>query len=50
LVNRTKRKLRENILIYSIDEFRTSLLNYKTEEKIENLFLPDKKGGTAENA
>jgi hypothetical protein len=27
-----------------MDEFRTSCLNYKTEEKSENLYLPDKKG------
>ena len=37
-------ELIEYFRIYSIDEFRTSLLNYKTEEKNENLYLPDKKG------
>jgi len=30
--------------LYSIDEYRTSLLNYKTEEVSENLYLPDKNG------
>jgi len=39
-----KRKLNEQFTIYSIDEFRTSILNYKTEEKCENMYLPDKKG------
>jgi hypothetical protein len=39
-----KRKLGEYFIIYSIDEFRTSLLNYKTEEVSENIYLPDKKG------
>ena len=41
-----KRKLGEYFKIYSIDEFRTSLLNYKTEEKSENLYLADKTGET----
>jgi hypothetical protein len=27
-----------------LDEFRTSLLNYKNEEICKNLYLPDKKG------
>lgn len=39
-----KRKISEHFKIYSIDEFRTSSLNYKTEEKTENIYLPDKKG------
>ena len=39
-----KRKLRERFKIYNIDEFRTSCLNYKTETKCKNLYLPDKKG------
>ena len=39
-----KRKLHERFEIYNIDEFRTSCLNHKTEEKCENLYLPDKKG------
>ena len=38
-----KRKLGEYYEIYSIDEYRTSLLNYKTEELCKNLYLPDKK-------
>ena len=37
-------KLNEYLTIYNIDEFRTSCLNYKTEEKCENMYLPDKKG------
>ena len=39
-----KRKLKERFKVYNFDEFRTSLLHYKTEEKCENLYLPDKKG------
>ena len=39
-----KRKLNEYLTIYNIDEFRTSCLNYKTEERCENMYLPDKKG------
>lgn len=39
-----KRKLKEYLTIYNIDEFRTSCLNYKTEERCENMYLPDKKG------
>jgi hypothetical protein len=39
-----KRRLKENFKIYSIDEFRTSQLNHKTEEINENLFIKDKKG------
>ena len=39
-----KRKLAEYIKVYNIDEFRTSCLNYKTEERCENIYLPDKKG------
>ena len=38
-----KRKLSEHFTIYNLDEFRTSILNYKTEDKNENLYLPDKK-------
>ena len=37
-----KRKLRERFKVYNIDEFRTSCLNYKTEEKCNNLRLPGK--------
>jgi len=39
-----KRKIKERFKIYNIDEFRTSCLNHQTEEKCENLYLPDKTG------
>jgi len=39
-----KRKLAEYMKVYNLDEFRTSCLNYKTEEKCENIYLPDKRG------
>ena len=39
-----KRKLKEHFTIYNLDEFRTSCLNYKTEERCKNIYLPDKKG------
>ena len=39
---RLKRKLRERFRVYNIDEFRTSCLNYKTEEQCDNLWLPGK--------
>ena len=35
-----KRKLKERFKVYNIDEFRTSCLNYKTENKSNNLILP----------
>jgi hypothetical protein len=38
-----KRKLADNFTVYNIDEFRTSKLNYKTEEVSGNLSLPNKK-------
>ena len=38
-----KRKLNEYYKVYNLDEFRTSLLNCKTNKKCENLYLPDKK-------
>ena len=38
-----KRKLKERFNVYNIDEYRTSCLNYKTEEPCNNLYLPDKK-------
>ena len=38
-----KRKLQERFRVYDIDEYRTSCLNYKTEEVCNNLYLPDKK-------
>jgi hypothetical protein len=39
-----KKKLNEHFTIYNLDEFRTSLLNCKTEEKNKNIYLPDKTG------
>ena len=39
-----KRKIAEYMKVYNLDEFRTSRLNYKTENKCENIYLPDKKG------
>jgi hypothetical protein len=41
-----KRKLKEKFKIYNIDEYRTSCLNYKTEEPCSNLYLSDKKNKT----
>ena len=38
-----KKILTTNFTVYSIDEFRTSKLNCKTEEVNENLYLPDRK-------
>lgn len=38
-----KRKLKERFDVYNIDEFRTSCLYHKTENKGNNLYLPDKK-------
>ena len=38
-----KRKLNEYYKVYNLDEFRTLLLNYKTNKKCENLYLLDKK-------
>ena len=38
-----KKILMDNFTVYSIDEFRTSKLNCKTEEVNENLYLPDRK-------
>ena len=40
---RIKRKLNTRFEVYNIDEFRTSCLNYKTEELCNNLYLPDKR-------
>ena len=37
-----KRKLQERFKVYNIDEYRTSCLNYKTEELSKNLYLVDK--------
>ena len=36
-----KRVLSSEFTVYNVDEFRTSCLNYKTEERCENLYLPD---------
>jgi hypothetical protein len=41
-----KRKLKERFKVYNIDEYRTSCMNYKTEELCNNLYLPDKKNKT----
>jgi hypothetical protein len=38
-----KKILTDNFTVYSIDEFRTSKLNCKTEEVNENISLPDRK-------
>ena len=38
-----KRKLNTRFEVFNIDEFRTSCLNYKTEELCNNLYLPDKR-------
>ena len=38
-----KRKLKERFQVYNLDEYRTSCLNYITEEICENMYLPDKK-------
>jgi hypothetical protein len=37
-----KRKLKERFKVYNIDEYRTSCLNYKTEEPCSNIYLSDK--------
>jgi hypothetical protein len=39
-----KRKLSEHFIVYMIDEFRTSCLHYKTENRCENMYVNDKKG------
>ena len=36
---RLKRKLKERFEVYNIDEFRTSCINYKTEQRTSNLYL-----------
>jgi hypothetical protein len=38
-----KRLIGEQMKTYNLDEYNTSKLNYKTEEKCENLYQPDKK-------
>ena len=37
-----KRKLAKKFNIYNIDEYRTSCLYYKTEEKGDNFYITDK--------
>ena len=37
------KKISEHFIVYNLDEFRTLMLNYNTEDKNENLYLPDKK-------
>jgi hypothetical protein len=37
-----KRKIHERFTMYNLDEFRTSILHHKTENKCTNLYLPDK--------
>ncbi len=39
-----KRKIMQHFNVYEIDEFRTSMLNHKTETKCENLYLPNGEG------
>ena len=39
-----KKKMSTRFKTYSIDEFRSSLINYKTLEKTENLYLRDRQG------
>ena len=41
---RLKRKLAEHFKVYNLDEFRTSCLNYKTEEKCTNMYVFNKNG------
>ena len=36
-----KRKLKERFKVYNIDEYKTSCLHYKTEEKMRNLYVKD---------
>ena len=37
-----KRKLGKQITVYNLAEYKTSKINYKTEEECDNLYLPDK--------
>jgi hypothetical protein len=39
-----KKKLATKFKIYSIDEYKTSKINYKSLEEVKNLYLPDRKG------
>ena len=38
-----KRKLNEHYNVHNLYEFKTWLLNYKTNKKCKNLYLPNKK-------
>jgi len=38
-----KRKLKQKFKVYNLDEFRTSMLHHLTENRCDNLYLPDKK-------
>ncbi len=37
-----KRKLKERFNVFNIDEYRTSCIHHKTEEKVDNLYVTDK--------
>lgn len=39
-----KRKLKEHFTIYNLDEYKTSILHYKTENECENMYYNDKNG------
>ena len=39
-----KKLIKENFKTYSIDEYKTSAINYKTHEKNENMYMVDKEG------
>jgi hypothetical protein len=39
-----RKKIRENFKVYLIDEYNTSKLHHKTEEKCENMYIKDRKG------
>jgi hypothetical protein len=41
---RLKRLLAHYFTVYNIDEYRTSCLHHETENRCENLYLPDKTG------
>lgn len=41
---RLKRLLKKRFNVYNFDEYNTSKLHYKTEEKCKNLYITDKKG------
>lgn len=39
-----KRLLKKRFNVYNFDEYNTSKLHYKTEEKCENMYVFDKNG------